>query len=151
MGTFMIIFTLLGGVALSAQSSINGALSKRAGTFETAFLTFMTGAMFLTLIVLFFGEGNVLLVFEAPKWQLTSAILGVSFMFLTVLSVPKIGVAATNLTAISGQLLASMVIDHMGWFGNKVVLFDAERIIGIVLMFIALYLLFKGDKKTIQH
>lgn len=60
MGLFMILFTLIGGITLSAQSSINGTFSQKAGTIETTFLTFLTGTMFLTIFILFFGSGNLL-------------------------------------------------------------------------------------------
>ncbi len=53
MGIFMILFTLLGGITLSAQSSINGTFSRKAGTIETTLLTFITGFMFLLIFILF--------------------------------------------------------------------------------------------------
>ena len=37
MALLLIIFTLIGGITLSAQSSINGTFSRRAGTIETTF------------------------------------------------------------------------------------------------------------------
>ncbi|MER1990634.1 MAG: DMT family transporter, partial [Solibacillus isronensis] len=72
MGLFMILFTLIGGITLSAQSSINGTFSRKAGTIETTFLTFLTGTMFLTIFILFFGNGNLLGILDAPKWQLSA-------------------------------------------------------------------------------
>lgn len=151
MGLLMVLLTLAGGIALSAQSSINGTFSRKAGTFETAFLTFFTGALFMTIIVLFFGHGNITHVFEAPKWQLICAVLGVSFMFLTVLTVPKIGVAGANITAITGQLLGSMLIDHFGWFGSKHVPFDGSRAAGVAFMLLALYFIFRSQRKSSQQ
>ncbi|WP_256376302.1 DMT family transporter [Solibacillus sp. R5-41] len=50
MGIFMILFTLLGGITLSAQSAINGTFSRKAGTIEITFLIFVTGSMFLALL-----------------------------------------------------------------------------------------------------
>ncbi|MDR7242278.1 DMT family transporter [Priestia megaterium] len=148
MSLLMVILTLIGGLTLSAQSSINGTLSKKTGTFETAFLTFATGAMILTIVVVFFGQGNILSVFAVPKWQLTCALFGASYLFLTVLAVPKIGVTAANISTVIGQLFASMIIDHFGWFGSKEVPFDLSRWIGVAFMLLALYFIFKGNKKT---
>lgn len=56
MNILMILFILLGGIALSAQSSINGTFSRKAGTIETTLLTFLTGLMFLTVIILFLAK-----------------------------------------------------------------------------------------------
>ncbi len=93
MNILLLGFTLLGGAMLSAQSSINGAFSQKAGALESTFLTFFTGMLILALAILFFGQGNVLLLLEAPRWQLSAVLFGVSYLFLTILAVPQIGVS----------------------------------------------------------
>lgn len=148
MGIFMILFTLLGGITLSAQSSINGTLSRKAGTIETTFLTFITGSMFLAIFILFFGQGNVLGILEAPKWQLSAAFLGTMYLLLTVMAVPKIGVIATNIAGIIGQLVIGILIDHFGWFGSLVISFDLKRFFALLFMMIALYFIYKGNKRS---
>jgi len=148
MGTFMILFTLIGGITLSAQSSINGTFSKKAGTIETTFLTFLTGTMFLTIFILFFGSGNVLGILEAPKWQLSAAFLGTMYLLLTVMAVPRIGVIATNISGIAGQLIIGVMIDHFGWFNSLVIELDIKRIFAILFMIIALYFIYKGNKRS---
>lgn len=104
MALLLILFTLIGGITLSAQSSINGTFSRRAGTIETTFLTFLTGTMFLTILILFFGSGHLLNLLHAPKWQLSAAFLGTAYLILTVIAVPKIGVIAANIAGIAGAL-----------------------------------------------
>ncbi|RSL28675.1 EamA-like transporter family protein, partial [Salibacterium salarium] len=108
----MILFTLFGGITLSAQSAVNGTFSRKAGTFETTLLTFLTGSMFLAILILFFGQGNLLAVLEVPKWQLSAVFLGVLFLLFIVTAVPRIGVIATNITVIIGQLVIGVVIDN---------------------------------------
>ncbi len=115
---FILLFTLLGGISLSAQSSINGTFSRNAGTLETTLLTFITGTMFLAVFILFFGQGNLSAIFEAPKWQLSAAFLGTMYLLLTVIAVPRIGVIATNIAGIIGQLVIGMIIDNFGWFNT---------------------------------
>lgn len=148
MSITILLASLMGGILLSAQSSVNGSFSKKAGTLESAFLTFITGAMMLSIVVLFFGSGNLLSILDAPKWQLSAVWFGVGYLFLTILAVPKIGVIATNLSAVIGQLSMGMLIDHFGWFGGIQVLFDYKRLIAIVLMLIALRLIYKANMKA---
>ncbi|MER3116557.1 DMT family transporter [Bacillus subtilis] len=148
MGLFMILFTLIGGVTLSAQSSINGTFSRKAGTIETTFLTFLTGIMFLTIFILFFGSGNVLGLLEAPKWQLSAAFLGTAYLLLTVVAVPRIGVIATNIAAIAGQLVIGVMIDHFGWFNSLVIELDIKRVFALLFMIISLYFIYKGNKRS---
>lgn len=148
MGLFMVLFTLIGGITLSAQSSINGTFSQKAGTIETTFLTFLTGTMFLTIFILFFGNGNLLGILEAPKWQLSAAFLGTMYLLLTVMVVPRIGVIATSIAGIAGQLVIGVIIDHFGWFNSLVIELDVKRTFALFFMFISLYFIYKGNKRT---
>ncbi|MDI2588014.1 DMT family transporter [Psychrobacillus sp. NEAU-3TGS] len=148
MGLFMIIFTLIGGITLSAQSSINGTFSRKAGTIETTLLTFLTGTMFLTIFILFFGSGNILALLEAPKWQLSAAFLGTMYLLFTVMAVPRIGVIATNIAGIAGQLVIGLIIDHFEWFNSLIIELDIKRVFALLFMVISLYFIYKGNKRT---
>jgi len=148
MSIIILFASLIGGILLSAQSSVNGSFSNKAGTLESAFLTFITGGMMLSIVVLFFGSGNLLTILDAPKWQLSAVWFGVGYLFLTILAVPKIGVIATNLSAIIGQISMGMLIDHFGWFSGIQISFDFKRMIAIVLMLIALRLIYKANMKA---
>ncbi|MGG0453955.1 DMT family transporter [Priestia megaterium] len=151
MALLIILFTLLGGVTLSAQSSINGTLSRKAGTIETTFLTFLTGTAFLAIVIIFFGSGNILEILKAPKWQLSAAFLGTAYLLLTVMAVPKIGVIATTITGIIGQLVIGMVIDNFGWFGSLVIPLDLKRTLALLFMVISLYFIYKGNKRSSEQ
>lgn len=151
MGIFMILFTLIGGITLSAQSSINGTFSRKAGTIETTFLTFITGTMFLTIFIIFFGSGNVLALLEAPKWQLSAAFLGTMYLLLTVIAVPRIGVIATTIAAIAGQLVSGVIIDHFGWFNSLIIELDIKRAFALLFMLISLYFIYKGNKHSLEN
>lgn len=148
MGLFMILFTFIGGITLSAQSSVNGTFSNKAGTLETTFITFITGTMFLTIVIIFFGRGNVLALLEAPKWQLSAAFLGTMYLLLTVMAVPRIGIIATTISGIAGQLIIGVIIDHFGWFNSLVIELDVKRAFALLFMMIALYFIFKGNKRS---
>ena len=148
MGIIILIASLIAGILLSAQSSVNGSFSNKAGTLESAFLTFITGGMILAIVVLFFGSGDFLEVIHAPKWQLAAVWFGVGYLFLTILAVPKIGVIATNLSAIIGQLSMGMLIDNFGWFGGMQIPFDFQRLLAILLMLASLRLIYKANIKA---
>lgn len=145
MNIVMILFTLIAGITLSAQSSVNGTLSRKAGTLET---TFLTRFVFLVIIIIFFGKGNVLGILEAPKWQLSAAFLGTLYLLLSVIAVTRIGVVATNISAIIGQLAIGIIIDHFGWFDSLVIHFEWKRFIALIFMAIALYFIYKGNMRS---
>lgn len=142
-----LLIPLMAGIGLSLQSAVNGTLGNKIGTIESAFLTFFTGAIVLTIVIPFFGGGTILDVFQVPTWQLVCAVFGFLYLSLMVFSVPRIGVTVAVVNVIVGQLAASMAIDHFGWFHTPVQTFDMQRFIGVLLLLAALYLLFKKDKK----
>jgi bacterial/archaeal transporter family-2 protein len=139
----LMIFAVIAGIATSVQAGINGGLGKRIGVMEGAFVSFLIGTIALFLFQLFFGKGNLLQMFSVPKWQLLGGLLGAFYVFIMVLVVPKIGVATAIMAIIVGQLAMSSIIDHFGWFGGKQIPFDIRRMIGIVLLFSALFLFYK--------
>ena len=118
MSLLMVILTLIGGLTLSAQSSINGTLSKKQVRLKQLFNLCNRCHDFNDCRGLLWTRKHSLC-FDVPKWQLTCALFGASYLFLTVLAVPKIGVTAANISTVIGQLFASMIIDHFGWFEAK--------------------------------
>lgn len=125
---------------MSMQAGVNGALGKRVGTVEGAFISFAVGTLALLLLVIFMGKGNILSVFSVPKWQLIGGLLGALYIFIMVLAVPKIGVGSAVVAVIAGQMLASTFIDHFNVFGGKQILIDWKRVVALILLAFALYL-----------
>ncbi|MGJ9460660.1 DMT family transporter [Oceanobacillus sp. CF4.6] len=148
MGIFIMLFTVFGGITLSTQSAVNGALGRRIGTIETAFVSFITGASILAIVILFFGQGNIFAIFEVPKWQLSAVFFGVLYVLFNVMAVPRIGVIATSIIVISGQFITGLVIDHFGWFNSLVIPLDPKRWVALLFMLIALYFMYKGNKRS---
>ncbi|WP_257350917.1 DMT family transporter [Pseudalkalibacillus decolorationis] len=143
MNVVMVFLVFLGGVAIAVQAGINGGLGRRIGVVEGAFLSFLIGTVVLFLMMLFFGKGNLLTALSVPKWQLIGGILGAFYVFAMVLAVPKIGVAASLITVIAGQIIMSSIIDHFGWIGMKQIPIDGKRIVAFCLLMAALYLFAK--------
>ncbi|WP_017728254.1 DMT family transporter [Halalkalibacterium ligniniphilum] len=137
---FYLLMTLAGGIAIGIQAVINGGLGKKLGVIEAAFISFLIGTVALFFVVLFFGKGNLLAVFEVPKGQLMGGLLGAFYVFVMVMAVPKIGVTAAFFSIIAGQILMSAMIDHFGLFGGQTFLLDTKKVIAIILMLASIYL-----------
>lgn len=143
MSWLMIIFALVGGILVGIQAGVNGILGSKIGAIEGAFISFFTGTLALLLVVIFFGRGNLLAVTNLPKWQLIGGLLGAAYVFILVLTVPKIGVASVLMAIIVGQVLSSTVIDHFGLFGGRQIPIDWRRITGLIFLAVALLLIYR--------
>jgi bacterial/archaeal transporter family-2 protein len=138
-----LIFSLLalaGGIALGIQAVVNGGLGKKVGTMEASFISFFIGTAVLFFLVLFWGKGNLLAINEVPKGQLIGGILGAFYVTVIILVAPKIGVTATLLSVIAGQLFIGSIIDHFGLFGGHQFPLDTKKVIALLLMFGSIYL-----------
>ena len=144
---FVILIALLGGCALSVQSSVNGRLGAAAGVFGTSWLTFVLGAVISILLVLFVQPPQELTLLDAPKWQLTGAFFGVCYIVVMVFAVPRVGIAAATVAVISGQLAMSLLIDNFAWLGNDQIALDPKRWAAIALLLGAMVLVYLGNRK----
>ncbi|GAB1158813.1 MULTISPECIES: DMT family transporter [Paenibacillus] len=149
-GLLIVIVTLIGGAVLSAQSSINGTISRNIGLLETVFFTFASGTLILAVLINFFGSGHLLDLLHAPKLQLSAVFMGFGYLFLSTFAVNKLGVTPANLTAIVGQIVAGFIIDATGLFGSELIEFSWQRAVSLVLMLAALALIFSEKNDEAQ-
>nr|WP_285866613.1 DMT family transporter [Mesobacillus maritimus] len=134
------LLALVGGIAIGIQAVVNGGLGKKVGTMEASFISFFIGTAALFFTVLFFGKGNILAISEVPKMNLIGGLLGAFYVFVMVLVTPKIGVVATLMTVIVGQLLIGSIIDHFGLFGGERFAFEPTKLFALLLMLIGVFL-----------
>ena len=145
----MLLVVIFGGAVLCAQSSINGRLGSEVGVLESSWLTFVMGTLISLLIAFFFEPQYSLNLFTAPRWQLTGAFFGVTYMLIVVFAMPRLGAAATTVAVISGQLVMSLLIDNFGWFNNTVITMDGSRVAALLLLAIALFCIYKSSATAI--
>jgi transporter family-2 protein len=144
MNWIFLLLSVLGGAGLAFQAGVNGQLGRKIGTLETAFLAYAVGTLTLLCFMLFFGKGNIAAVFSFPKWKWFIGVFGALYIFIMVLSVPKIGTASAIIAAIIGQVIVSMIVDHFGLFGGRMIPINLFRVSGVILMFISLILFYKN-------
>ncbi|MNE83964.1 hypothetical protein D3C80_1808280 [compost metagenome] len=54
---------------------------------------------------------------KAPLWMWAGGAFGVCFIALALMLLPKLGASGFIALALSGQVVASLVLDHFGLFG----------------------------------
>ncbi|HYF01135.1 MAG TPA: DMT family transporter [Planctomycetota bacterium] len=131
----------LAGFLMAFQAPINAALRTNVGVFESALVSFAVGTVLLVAIVLAAGKGSLAGLRSAPPWQYLGGGIGVLFVVASLLSAPKIGVAGLLVAALAGQLVGALAIDAFGWFSLERRPIDAWRVLGILLLIAAVWLL----------
>lgn len=103
MKIWFVFLALIGGVLGGIQAPVNSQLGRKIGAIEASFVSFFIGTIFLLLLTIFFGKGNLINLPTVPKWQLIGGFLGASFVTFIILAVPNIGVALSIISLIIGQ------------------------------------------------
>jgi transporter family-2 protein len=134
---FFMFLALLTGVAMSTQAGVNTRLATYVGNpVLAAFISFAVGTIVLFACVILSGAplGDLAKATSAPLVTWIGGALGVFFVMVMILTVPRIGVALSFSLAIGGQMLAALVIDHFGLFGVAERSVSLPRMVGALLV-----------------
>jgi len=146
MGQLYILVALAIGLLLPLQVGINTELSQRvSSTIAASFFSFAVGT--IGLMICFWVSRDpwpdLNTVTTLPKWLWLGGLIGAFAVFGSIVSGPKIGLLSLVALVLTGQLLASLIMDHNGWFGFPVRELSLGRISGSALLLIAVILIHK--------
>jgi len=68
-----------------------------------------------------------------------SALLGIGIMVTLTVSIMRVGPLLGLAMVVFGQLFASMVIEHFGWFETSQKAISINRVVGLVLMLVGVW------------
>ena len=108
---------LAAGTAVSMQFGVNSQLRDVAGgPLAAAAVSFIVGTVALLALTLVLNGGLPSFgdVANAPWWVWTGGLLGAFYVFASVILIPRLGAATTVALILTGQVLASIAIDHFG-------------------------------------
>jgi transporter family-2 protein len=152
-----ILFYLAAGIFLGIlfpiQASMSSRLSRYSKTPLTAsFIAFALGS-FVLLIINFIVEPSWLkgaVTLSAPLYVIVGgAIAGVGFNIANIILFSKLGASLTTLLTVSGQMLLGIIIDHAGLFGIASQPITINRILGVTIMIIAIFVSQKRNKNNL--
>jgi len=133
----LILIALILGAALPTQVAINTRLSVAVESpLISAFLSFLIGTIALLSYILVTGIpiSNAAGIRNAPPIAWTGGLIGAFYVAMSIVLLPKLGVALTISLIIAGQMIMSLVIDHFGLFGVPVRELSLPRMAGILLI-----------------
>ncbi|EGL54213.1 uncharacterized protein conserved in bacteria [Methylophaga aminisulfidivorans MP] len=135
------LLVLIAGMGLSVEAGLLGPLGANIGHFAATLSIFMIGSILLTLIMVLFTRPQLTLLFSQPKWLLTGGVLGPVYVVVLTIATPIVGLGITMTSVLLGQIAMSLVIDHFALLGTKKMAVDHYRILALIMIVIALWLL----------
>ena len=130
---------LVAGMAAPTQFAINSQLRQVVGgPVLAAAISFLIGTMILFAAAAIINHSVSALgpTVSAPWWMYLGGLLGAFYVCASIVLTPRLGVATTIGLFLAGQVIASLVIDHFGWFGVPVQQASIPRILGAVLVIV---------------
>ena len=139
----LLLLAAFAGAVVPFQSAINVNLGRGLGHPLWATLASL-GVSILVLLPIMLALRlplpSLAFISKAPLWMWAGGAFGVCFISLALVLLPKLGASGFMALALAGQVVASMMVDHFGWFGlveRQVTLpkvFGAALLIGGVVL-----------------
>lgn len=128
---------LAAGAAVSTQFGVNSQLRGIVGgPVVAAAVSFVVGTVALVALALVVDRTlpSLEAVTSAPWWVWIGGLLGAFYVFASIILTPRLGAATTVGLILTGQLLASVVMDHFGLLRLPVQEITPLRLLGVLLM-----------------
>lgn len=125
------------GVSVVVQQVLVASLRTSLGSAPwAAFVSYVGGTLTMVVVLLAMREPWISAAGVAKSSWISWAggIFGVIYIVLAIILIPRLGAATVLALIVTGQLLASITIDHFGLFGVPQQPADLYRIIGALML-----------------
>jgi len=141
---FYLAIAALSGAAMALQGTLNTALGKILGIWESTLIVHIVGTITALLVILALGVGfgGFGKIGSAPWYTYLGGVLNVVIIYAVVRSMPQIGVGNATTAIIVAQLITAFCIDCTGAFGMKKIPFHYIDLLGIALLAVGARILF---------
>jgi transporter family-2 protein len=132
---FFSILTILSGASVAVQQVLNASLRVALNSAAwSGFVSYFVGVACMALLALALRDPipSVAVAGRIPWWAFSGGLFGA--IALAIFLIPKLGAATFIVLLVTGQMLASVTIDHFGWLGLPEHPIDLPRLIGAALL-----------------
>jgi len=138
------ILAVLAGTLIPLQAGLNAAMRAQLHSpYYATLISVVVSTLSLSLLCLIarLPLPTITAVTQAPWWLWTGGIVGVIYLFMSLMLAPKLGAMTLIASIIGGQLLCSLLLDQFGLIGFVVHPINAGRLIGAMLLFAGVVLI----------
>jgi transporter family-2 protein len=137
-----IVITAAAGGLIALQAPINAHLGKATGSLAAALISFAIGTIALAAIVVVSGQaGGVASLTDVAPIYLIGGLLGAVYVTCALIAVKSVGAGGVAAGTITGQLIASVLVDRIGAFGLTETPLTASRVAGVGLLLLGTFLI----------
>lgn len=128
------------GALISIMIMINGTLSNALGNYTSSTIIHFIGLVSIT-IVLILRKSKFISFKGIPIYMFSAGAIGVFTILINNITFNMLGVSLTLALGLLGQTLISILIDHFGLLGMKVVKYKKNKLIGLLFIVLGIYVM----------
>ena len=123
------------------QGPLSSIITERLGVMESIFIVHLGGLILISVPLFMRGGGKLTQWRDVPWYTLSAGVLGLVIIAALSFSIPRVGMAPTVTLIVAGQLVLAAILDHFGWLGAASRPIDMQRVIGILVVFVGVWLI----------
>ena len=123
------------GALLAFVAPIDGGLSRTTGALPAALWDFMGGCVVTLLVLTVTGQlPRMAGARKAPPVLLIGGVCGAGFVLAGVVTIGTLGAGGVAAATVTGQMIASVIIDRLGLFGLERKPLTPMRLAGVAAL-----------------
>lgn len=127
--------TIAAGLLVGLQPAANSALSNRVGDFGAAFVSVAITFVIVGILLVVAGHpGRLSGLGSVRLAELVGGVGGAAVVTVGLIAVRTLGAGAVVALLVGAQLVISILVDRLGWFGVHHVAISPGRLIGLALV-----------------
>lgn len=131
------VLATLAGASVATQQVLNANLGMALKSAAwSGFTSYFIGVVCMVLLASALRDPlpSAAAAVRIPWWAWSGGLFGAVFIGLAVILVPQLGAATFFVLLVTGQIAASVALDHFGWLGLPQRSMDLQRLLGVVLL-----------------
>ena len=134
---FYVFLSILAGALVTIQTAFNTRLGKDLD--NPAFVSLVSCVVGSVALTLYMLVARVALprfgvVAQEPTWLWLGGAFGATYVLISVLVTPRVGVGTLTALVIAGQMILSVILDHFGYLGLDRHSLNPGRIVAVLLL-----------------
>lgn len=140
----VVVVAVIGGLAVAVQAQMVGLLDRHIGTFESVLITYLSGGLLAAILFLLWRQGGNLGAWRnAPWYAFAGGAMGLVIIASISYSVPRLGIVTAFTILVATQFILGSILDHFGLLGGPVRPLDAQRLAGMLVLLIGVWLIIR--------
>jgi transporter family-2 protein len=131
------LLTIAAGISVVVQQALNANLRIAIGSAAwSGLVSYAIGLVCMAALVIALRDPlpSAAVAARIPWWAWSGGVFGAIFIALAIVLIPQLGAATFIALLVTGQMLASLTLDHYGWLGLEQRSVDLPRLIGVCLL-----------------